>query len=433
MNPTTYAVAPEPPAGPGERWSSLDMQQYLQEMGRWRGRRERELRVLDEFAATAGAQEETTEDMTLSMTLWHAAAQRHDLLLAAGEDAGPEPGAEHLGRFGRLVWSVIEQPGADHPSLALSLPQACRLSDALASSLRSQLQVDDQRVVLADRLEALRLQLRRIRELVQEQPEEQRRAARDRLAELQAELADLTERVGSHPDGAVDQGEERSQVVDAGHTVVPGETEPRPAASTAREEDRPGSEEPTDTADGPADLPDLRPAVGHLESAAAVLERDLIVQAARSRHEQAQPDHVREVREELVIKASAVRSLAERAVQTLHPAPRLAIPDVTALGEVPDGRDELATYVSNLERVDRALEQAHATYAAALAHYSDLLDRVDTLASTLSGTGAPTSVDLAGMLSRAIESLDNVPADLVRAAALISAQEAYLAEMRTDR
>ena len=62
MNPTTYAVAPDPPAGPGERWSSLDMQRYLQEMGRWRGRRERELRVLDEFAATAGAQEETTED-----------------------------------------------------------------------------------------------------------------------------------------------------------------------------------------------------------------------------------------------------------------------------------------------------------------------------------------------------------------------------------
>jgi ABC-type transporter Mla subunit MlaD len=92
---------------------------------------------------------------------------------------------------------------------------------------------------------------------------------------------------------------------------------------------------------------------------------------------------------------------------------------------------DLDAYVSNLERVARALEQAHSTYAAALAEYADLSDRAERLASTLAGCGAPTSVDLAGMLTAAKECLHTRPADIRRAAALVAAQEAYLGELRT--
>ena len=135
---------------------------------------------------------------------------------------------------------------------------------------------------------------------------------------------------------------------------------------------------------------------------------------------------------DLLARGEAVRNLAEKALNSINPAPRLGIPDVSALGEVPEDPSELSTYMANLERVGRALDQAHSTYAAALAEYADLADRAERLARTLAGCGAPTSVDLAGMLTAAKESLHTQPADIRRAAALIAAQEAYLGQLRTD-
>jgi chromosome segregation ATPase len=177
---------------------------------------------------------------------------------------------------------------------------------------------------------------------------------------------------------------------------------------------------------------DVTVQLGALQTELAMVERELLLTDARARHDRADPDQVVAEREELLARGEAVRSLAQRALETINPAPRLGIPDVAALGEVPTDEDELTTYVGNLERVSRALDQAHSTYAAALAEYADLADRAQRLAKTLAGCGAPTSVDLAGMLTAAKESLNNRPADIQRAAALVAAQEAYLAELRPD-
>ncbi|MCE0487948.1 hypothetical protein [Ornithinimicrobium sediminis] len=390
MTTTTYAAAPEPPAGPGEPLAPVPLTHYLQELGRWRVRRQRELDILDEVAAARDDSDETADDLTLSMALWHAAAQRYDLLVTAAESSGPGgPDADTRERINRLVWGLIEQPGTETHNLSLSLPQACQLSDALASALRSRLQVDDSAGIVADRVHAVQARVARVAELVADLPEDDREEEQARLASLEEGLARL---------------EAHLQSAEAGRQ---------------------------DTS-GPQDA-DLRPELGRLESLAAITERDLILDAVRRAHGRADPEHVARVREELVTTADAVRVLAGRALDTLDPAPHLAIPDVEALGEVPQDRAELTAYLAGLERVDRALEQAHITYAAALARHTELLDRAEALAATLSGTGAPTSVDLAGMLSRTIEALHNVPADLQRAAALIGAQEAYLAEMRSDR
>jgi hypothetical protein len=387
---TTYAAAPEPPAGPGEPLAQVPLTHYLQELGRWRVRRQRELDILDEVAAARDDSDETADDLTLSMALWHAAAQRYDLLVTAAESSGPGgPDADTRERINRLVWGLIEQPGTETHNLSLSLPQACQLSDALASALRSRLQVDNSAGIVADRVHAVQARVARVSELVADLPEDDREEEQARLASLEEGLARL---------------EAHLQAAEAGRPDTPG----------------------------PQDA-DLRPELGRLESLAAITERDLILDAVRRAHGRADPEHVARVREELVTTADAVRVLAGRALDTLDPAPHLAIPDVEALGEVPQDRAELTAYLAGLERVDRALEQAHITYAAALARHTELLDRAEALAATLSGTGAPTSVDLAGMLSRTIEALHNVPADLQRAAALIGAQEAYLAEMRSDR
>jgi hypothetical protein len=387
---TTYAAAPEPPAGPGEPLAQVPLTHYLQELGRWRVRRQRELDILDEVAAARDDSDETADDLTLSMALWHAAAQRYDLLVTAAESSGPGgPDADTRERINRLVWGLIEQPGTETHNLSLSLPQACQLSDALASALRSRLQVDNSAGIVADRVHAVQARVARVAELVADLPEDDREEEQARLASLEEGLARL---------------EAHLQAAEAGRPDTPG----------------------------PQDA-DLRPELGRLESLAAITERDLILDAVRRAHGRADPEHVARVREELVTTADAVRVLAGRALDTLDPAPHLAIPDVEALGEVPQDRAELTAYLAGLERVDRALEQAHITYAAALARHTELLDRAEALAATLSGTGAPTSVDLAGMLSRTIEALHNVPADLQRAAALIGAQEAYLAEMRSDR
>ena len=180
-----------------------------------------------------------------------------------------------------------------------------------------------------------------------------------------------------------------------------------------------------------ADEPGLAD-VGAAQSRLAAVDREVIVAATSHAHEHADREQAEAERAHLVARGEAVRSLAQRVLDSVRPAPRLGIPDVTALGDVPEEDDAVEAYVVNLERVGRALDQAHATYSAALAEYADLADRAERLAKTLAGCGAPTSVDLAGMLTAAKESLHTRPADVQRASALIAAQEAYLGQLRPD-
>ena len=374
-----YAVAPTPPTGPGEQPEDRAVDHYLSELARWRVRREHELSALDEVTRTHADRDGLNEDVTASMTLYHAIAQRHDLLLATWEDARDGDGEREW--VSTLLWGVLEMPDGDPHALALSLPDALRMSDALAASLRARTGAD-----------------------VEELP------VRQRAASLRADL-DRLEGVVSRDDSAVAQV---AASVDPELTGRLAEARLRLDGLGRRADD------------------EALVAIGELESELAGLERALLVAAAEEAHGTVDVDQARAERDQLVAKGEAVRALAARVLESVTPAPTRGIPDVTALGEVPTGDSELTAYMGNLERVGRALDQAHATYAAALAEYADLADRAQRLASTLAGCGAPTSVDLSGMLTAAKESLHNKPADVRRAAALVAAQEAYLAQLRPE-
>lgn len=369
-----YAAAPEPSGSPGEPAGDHELEVYLQELGRWRLRREHELTAIDAATRTHDDRELLNAHVTESMKLWHAVAQRHDLLLSTWDDGGTSADTRLV--LNQLIWGLLEQPDGDAQSLALSLPEATRLSDSLTVALRAQVGIDDDLTDPQDRIVSLRDDLARLREHA-------RTVEPGRQAETEAVLAELEGRLG-------------------------------------------------DTRERLTEGADVTVQLGALQTELAMVEREQLLTDARARHDRADPDQVVAEREELLARGEAVRSLAQRALETINPAPRLGIPDVAALGEVPTDEDELTTYVGNLERVSRALDQAHSTYAAALAEYADLADRAQRLAKTLAGCGAPTSVDLAGMLTAAKESLNNRPADIQRAAALVAAQEAYLAELRPD-
>lgn len=368
-----YAVAPPPPAEPGMAPPDEATDRFLSDLARWRLRREHELRALDELTRTHPDREALNTDVTASMTLYHAIAQRHDLLLATWEDVKDGGGEREW--LAQLIWGVLEPPDGDAEALALPLPDALRLSDALAASLRVRVDAEED-VSLEHRVGVLG----------------------DEAARVRADLE-------RHGPGSPEDLPGRLEQIEA-------------EVDRARQEG----------ADGGLDLAD----VGELESRLAAVDRALIVAAVSHAHENADREQAESERAHLVARGEAVRSLAERVLNSVQPAPKLGIPDVTALGEVPEGEDELAAYVANLERVGRALDQAHATYAAALAQYADLADRAERLAKTLAGCGAPTSVDLAGMLTAAKESLHTRPADIQRASALVAAQEAYLAQLRPD-
>jgi hypothetical protein len=141
----------------------------------------------------------------------------------------------------------------------------------------------------------------------------------------------------------------------------------------------------------------------------------------------------------------------------VSPAPRLAVPDVAALGPVPQTADELDVYLARLATVSRALNFAQAAYARALDERSELLGQLEAYAikaarlsqsgklagpagragnTSISGNAVDdesitaTAVgddDLAELLRRAREVLTARPADMARARALAAAHQAYLA------
>lgn len=378
-----YAVAPSPPTEPGEAPAVGAITRYVSELARWRMRRDHELRALDELTRAHEDRDDLEADLTSSMTLFHAIAQRHDLLLTTwgdgggGDAADPELDDGQRGWVGQLVWGVLEMPDGDAQALALSLPDALRLSDAMASALRGRLGTDEDDLPMAERLGR----------------------AREHLDLVRSHLADRD----GLPDGDGDDLDERLEEAGARLTALDGRTD--------EDEDAVG---------------DLALVLAEI----AAIDHEAVTTRAAHAHETAGRDQAATEREHLAARGEAVRALAEKVLNAINPAPRLGIPDVEALGEVPEEGPALQAYVGNLERVARALEQAHSTYAAALAEYADLSDRAERLARTLAGCGAPTSVDLAGMLTATKECLQTQPADVRRASALIAAQEAYLEMLR---
>ena len=397
---TVYAatvITPEPPGRIGAAISPEDALHYLEALGAWRDGRRAELERLDEAAlnATDGSSGSSgttglTGDVLLSMALWKAVADRHDLLVATW-DSGRAGRAERE-RLATLIWGRLDATldprlaqRPDVPSsrgaLAVSLPEAMRLSDALAASLRARLSLDPADADVTSRLRQLRAQLERVRDLVRAEPPDTHEAFFGKLVKLDTRLGEMVEKA------------------------------------------RRGA--------------DVGGLVGPLEADAARTERDLIVGSATRAEAARDVTRARELRAELEARGSAIRDLAARCVVAVTPAPRLAVPDVAALGPVPQSLAEVETYLARLATVSRALNLAHAAYATALEEREVLRGQLEAYAikatmtdSTGSGSSG-ASDDLGELFRRAQDVLRAEPADMARARALVSAHQAYVTSRST--
>jgi hypothetical protein len=366
---TPLVTAPPPPGRIGSSIPAKDLLAFLDALGTWRDRRRAELEELDQAALQSADADALSADVVLSMAVWKAVSDRYELILVSW-DSG-RVGPTETERISTLIWGGLNTGGASG-SLAVSLPEACTLSDALAATLRARLALEPGDADLAARLRQLRAQVERIKDLVQREPATIRNEAIATHHDLDRRVTDLTDR-----------------------------------------------------AKRGADVGGL---IGPLEIDAARNERDLIVGAATRRERAADVTRARAVRTELEAQGVAVRALADQCVAGVTPAPRLGVPDVTALGPVPNTPAELEKYLTRLDAVRRALVQAQSAYGAALARRDELAARLDAYkvkAGSVARTSGTTE-DLAELYRRGREALDAEPVDLGRLGALVAAYQMYL-------
>jgi hypothetical protein len=366
---TPTAVAPAPPGRIGSSIPAKDLLSFLDALGTWRDRRRAELDELDQAALQAEDADALSGDVVLAMAVWKAVSDRYELILVTW-DSG-RVGPTETERISTLIWGGLDTGGASG-SLAVSLPEACTLSDALAATLRAKLALEPGDADLAARLRQLRATVERISDQVKNEPAITRNEAIATHHDLDRRVTDLTDR-----------------------------------------------------AKRGADIGGL---IGSLEMDAARTERDLIVGGATRRERAADVARARAVRTELEAQGVAVRALADRCVAAVTPAPRLGVPDVTALGPVPNTPAELEKYLTKLDAVRRALGQAQSAYGTALERRDELAARLDAYqvkAGSVARTSGTTD-DLAELYRRGHDVIDTEPVDLIRLGALVAAYQAYL-------
>lgn len=364
------AVAPPAPGRLGEPVEPVAMLRYLEQLQEWSKLRRGELDELDRAALAADDAHALTGDILLSMTLWQAVTDRLGELERVW-DSG-RVGLVERQRLSALVWGRLDaDAGPGSASLAVSVPEACRLSDALAAQLSWRLTLDPVGIDLAAHLRSLRATLERVRDLVTVEPAGAARdTAAERLHRLDRRLADIADR-----------------------------------------------------AQRGADVGGL---VGSLESEAALLERDLIVAAATRRDDERDRARARVLRGELIVRAAGVQRIVDDCVAQVRSAPTLAVPRVEALGPVPDDALAVDAYLVRLAAVSRALALVEQAYSGPLAELADLRALLDVYRAKAAGTGHGDRPEVAEMYQQAFAVLRETPTDLPRVRAVVGAYQLLL-------
>ena len=367
---STAAGQVSAPVAPGRMGSALDTQAaqvYLAELGRWRDGRRHELDELDKAALQAPGGSAATGDILLSMALWKAVSDRYELLLATWSSG--RVGVTELTRMSTLIWGRLDTNTAS--GLSVSLPEACRLSDALLSQLRVKLGLDPSGIEITERIRQLRAQMERIREQIDLEPagaaQQQAALEQSRLARRLKELAEKAGRGG-----------------------------------------------------------DVAGSLGPLEIDAATFERDLIVNGARRRDAAALLGRARDQRADLQAREVALRSIVEECVRRVDPAPRYAVPDTAALGPVPNTREELETYLRRLDQVSRAMTIAQTAYSKALNDHEELESRLEAYCAKAVAKDVAEVSDVAQAYQLARAALTERPSRMLLAQQLVAVYQTYL-------
>jgi len=170
--------------------------------------------------------------------------------------------------------------------------------------------------------------------------------------------------------------------------------------------------------------------LGPLEVEAATLERDLIVGGARRREAGALVARVRAARADLVRRSAALRALVDRCVATVEEAPRYAVPDVDALGPLPNTAAALTAYEQRLALVWRALGVAEQAYGQALRGHDDREARLAALRVRAEATGRADEPGVRDAYAMARAALDARPSRAALAEQLVTLYATYLGEPR---
>jgi hypothetical protein len=378
-DPGVGVVAPTAPGRLGVPVQAAEAQTYLFALRDWVAQRRADLGEVDRavLRLTPAEQASITTDLTVALTFWKAVSDRLVLLETTfdGGRVGPAE-AERLSTLihGRLDSNTSEQLSLPSSgSLAVSLPEACRLLDSLTRTLQARASLAPGAAEASQRITVARAGLERVRDQVPLVPAgAQRDGAAEKLARLDRRMEDVVERA--------------RRGADTGGLIAP------------------------------------------LEIDIAVLERDLIVAAAERASAAKSRIRTQQQVEELDARAEAIRALERACLAAITPAPHLAIPNVRALGPVPQGAAELAAFRDKLDRVGRALDLAHETYAGGLAER----DEVVGLAGAVGAMAASASLDpdaaadVADLRARLDAVLSTTPLPVARARALAAAYQAYV-------
>jgi hypothetical protein len=380
------------PAAPGRLGMPLETQAamvYLEALGHWRDERKRELDELDRAALGAPDGTQLTGDIALSMALWQAVSDRYELLAATWNSG--RAGVAERERMATLIWgrldatinpsllartdeglSLPSQPAMQAaPGLAVSLPEACRLSDALLSQLRVRLGLDPSGAATTEQIRRLRAQMERIREQIDLEPAgSAQQAAAERQSRMARRLKEIADKAG-----------------------------------------RGG---------------DVGGLLGPLEIEAATFERDLIVAASQRREATGKVELARRKQADLQAREEALTELVRQCVAAVDPAPHYAVPDVDALGPPPNTSAKLDDYLRRLDQVARAMTVAQEAYAAAMHERDELSGRLNAYHAKAVLTGAADRPEIARVYAMAREELDRRPARMAIAAQLVGLYSTYL-------
>lgn len=362
------------PAAPGQLGVAArpaDMLDYLGRLDAWLAERRAELDALDSSITAAGRQRELTGDLTLALALWQAVRSRYDLVLVTW-DSG-RVGQTELEKLSALIWGRLDTAGSavqQLQSMSVSLPEAGRLCDALVAQLRTRLNLDPNAEQQALRIRDLRAQVERLRDQVALEPTATLPTARrvvDALAARTDELAAKRSRGG-----------------------------------------------------------DVGGLLGPLEIDAARFERDLIVGAAKRREDRELLVRARDQLNRARALEGQVRDLVGRAQQTIWPVPRFAVPDVAALGPLPNTREALVSFVERLSQVEKALQVVQLAHADALAGRDRTSGLLASLAAKAAELGLAGDPQLSALAALATDHLQRLPTVLPVADHLVAAYGAYL-------
>ena len=357
---------PWPTGSPQNPPTAQQMLAYLDELGTWIADSRRDLDRLDQKLQSTG-QIQGVQDIAMTLTVWQAIDHRYTDLNRTWDSGRVTE--EDLKKLAVMTWANLNDaltPGTTLGStggLAISLPEACRMLEALIAQLSSKYQLAPQPSEVSARIASLLAQAERIRDQAGLDPAQNRSVSDAQIADLASDVQALI-----------------------------------------------------DKADRGGDIGGL---LGPLEVRAAQMERDLIVGHAERAQLSQKIDQARSQRAALVDREKRVQDLAAATQASVTPAPKYAIPHVEALGDVPSAANELDAYLARLDQVSQAFDIVQNANQKASAQKDALTARLDA-AETQSAHDSLS----ASLTSQARELLARTPAPLDVITPLIAALEA---------